>query len=54
MWPADLAEEDLDDFGGVGLLTQLLGPNRHTPQEQQKAGANWKTRQKEGLCPGEP
>ena len=35
------------------MLTQLLGPNRHTAHEQQKPGANWKTRQREGLCPGE-
>ena len=34
------------------MLTQLLGPNRHTAHEQQEPGANWKTRQREGLCPG--
>ena len=51
---AEVPEEDLGDSEGAGLLTQLLGPNRHTAQEQHKAGASWKTRQREGFCPGEP
>ena len=50
---ADLAEEDQDGEEGVGPLTQLLGPDRHTALELKKAGIKWKTKQKEGSVPGQ-
>ena len=50
---ADLTPEDLGHPEGVGLLTQLLGPDRPTAQEQQKGVSNWKTKQRESACPGE-
>ena len=50
---AELAEEDQDGEEGVGPLTQLLGPDRHTTLELKKAGIKWKTKQKEGSVPGQ-